>query len=338
MFAFLIPRNLWTFFRTWWTLIFIILPILACAPGSSGYMVSTDEVVPPENFVIGGAPQWVGLTATPIPTHTQFPTATQYSTVVPASNYVTNTPYPGSVYQCAYVLVGTVYQYVCSYATNTPYPGGYFSTPSYVVKGPTATPRATYTPYPSATPCMSFGHFYYGEYVYTRYSNTDLDLRILVSDIEQQASSEPQHTGRQLVSFNLEIQNRGSYEFVIFPQLQLFIAEVDDSWGPWPISIEAIELLGLDLTREDLELLRIPAGQTLSWRFAAIVPEGEVTSIGWVMDPTISSYQDRLVGGNMTYWDSGERPGDCSNGAIGTSAPVPTLSSPLPTASPTVSN
>jgi hypothetical protein len=334
----LMPHILRKSVQRWWCLFFLILPILACAPGSDGMAVSTDEVVPPENFVVGGAPQWVGLTATPIPTNTQLPTSTRYSTSMPASNYVTNTPYPGLINQCGYVLVGSVYQWVCSYVTNTPFPGGNFSTPAYVVYGPTSTPRSTFTPYPTATPCTSFGHFFYGEYVYTAYSDSELNLRILLSDVQQQVSPEPQHAGRQLVSFNLEVQNRGTLEFVMFPQLQLFIAEVDDVWGPWPINIEAAELLGLDLTREDLELLRVPAGQTMSWVFAGIAPEGEVSSIGWVMDPTISSYQDRLVGGNVTYWDSGARSGNCSNGPIGTAAPVPTLSSPLPTASPTVAN
>ena len=302
----------------WRGLLFLVVmvgSILAC--GGAGEAIGEQDVQP-ENVSIEGLPQFVAPSSTPIPTDTQMPTAVQPTIHVPASGYVTNTPDPSLVYVCS----GTV----CWYATMTPN-GGQYTTPAYNPPGPTSTPRPTYTPYPSPTPCQSSFTYYYDEEVFTDPSPDNLTLGLAMGNLRVFPAARPE---QQIVGWTVEVRNLGVIDYVLLAPFQIYIAGLDEATVRYFVNQEAANELGVSLDEAALDGVTIRPAESLRFDLYAYTGVGEVTALAYILDPYGGGFDGSIAGGNVAYWQSGERTG--CGGRVGEDyTPLPNLT-PQPTA------
>jgi hypothetical protein len=275
------------------------------------------------NVRIHDLPQFICATSTPRPTHTQGPTQVQPAVYIPPAGYVTYTPVPGCIWN----------GFVC--ATNTPQPGGSYRTPGHYVPGATSTPRPTHTPWPTPTAYVLTGRFFLGADVYTGGFESEISLRLRIEHIEVY----PVDAARQVVAWNIDIENVGQVPYATIPGGQVYVAEVDASGtrrsGQWWASAEAAQAAGITLQPEVLDVLEVQPGQQHRLTLTAFTPVGEPIRFGWVLDPLANGRDGDLVGGNVAYWAS-DVSAECRlNPGPGVVVPTPSALAPTPTPSPT---
>lgn len=275
------------------------------------------------NVRIRDLPQFICATSTPRPTHTQAPTQVQPAVYIPPAGYVTYTPVPGCIWS----------GFVC--ATNTPHPGGSYRTPGHYVPGATSTPRPTHTPWPTPTAYVLTGRFFLGADVYTGGFESEISLRLRIEYIEVY----PVDAARQVVAWNIDIENVGQVVYATIPGGQVFVAEVDASGirrgGQWWASAEAAQAAGITLQPEVLDVLEVQPGQQYRLMLTAFTPVGEPVRFGWVLDPLANGRDGDLVGGNVAYWAS-DVSAECRlNPGHGVVVPTPSALAPTPTPSRT---
>jgi hypothetical protein len=312
-----------------------------------------------ENVRVTGIPQYVCPSSTPrptdtqVPTRTQMPTATQVSISTPMV-YATNPP------TCNYAA-GLSYQYVCipnaciasSYSTC----GYYYSYPLATANppgfwygggigyGPTATPRATHTPYPTRTPYPSptpyvvSENYPMGADVYVG-GTGGLELRFQVSNPQIQAVPQGNSsTPRQVVVWQVEIENVGQIVYNALPGAQVFVSHLLQNGqlleGYWYASSEAAMALGIALDPLVLDIVEVQPNETVSFTLTAFTPIGELFKIGWLLDPYSGGTGNGVVGGNTALWINQVDPNNCL-GNVGDDFSIPTPSGIPPSVTPSV--
>lgn len=301
--------------RGWLAWVVLVSALLAC--GGAGEMLG-EQGLQPENISISGLPQFVAPSSTPVPTDTQMPTAVQPTVHVPASGYVTHTPEPGRVYLCAGV--------VCAHATLTP-AGGQYSHPAHNLPGSTSTPRPTHTPYPSPTACLSSFTYYYGEEVFTDPSPDNLTLGLALGNLRIFPSARAE---QQIVAWTVEVRNLGAIDYVLLAPFQIYVAELDGSSVGYHASQEAAAELEVTLAEAALDGVTLAPAQSLRFDLYAYTAVGEVTALAYILDPYGNGFDGSIAGGNIAYWQSGERHG-CRGRISDDYTPHPNLT-PQPTA------
>lgn len=282
----------------------IVLPILACG-GSASDIIQNGEL-DPVNQSVSGLPQFVAPSSTPPPTHTQVATSVAPPVYVPPSGYVTNTPNPSLIYVCNATAT------VCYYATRTPEGGGY-SNPGGYIAGSTSTPRPTYTPYPSATPCLSSFTYYFDEEVFTDPSSDNLTLGIALGNIRTFAST--QRPDQQIVAWTVEIRNIGRLDYVLFSSFQIYLAEIDGNLVSHFSSEEASRELGIEAHEATTDVYVLEPRQSVRFDMFAYAQLGEPTALAYILDPHGNTFDGTIAGGNVAYWEAGTR-GACG-GRVG---------------------
>ncbi|MGB7339275.1 MAG: hypothetical protein WBC91_10325 [Phototrophicaceae bacterium] len=265
----------------------VIAPILACG-GSSSVNLSLGSAEP-VNFSISGLPQYIAPSATPIPTQTQLPTQVFPTVYVPPSGYATYTPMPGCIWNPLFTLC----------ATLTPVPGGGYINPGQIIIPATATPRPTYTPYPSATACSQL-RYYFDDEVFTDSSNTNLSLGIAIGNIRTVPSTT--RPDQQIAIFEVDLRNIGDIFYVLLAPFQLYVAEIDGALGAWYSSEEAGRDIGQTLDPALQDAFVINPGERVQFDMYAYIPAGEVTAIAYILDPYANGFDGTIAGGNVAYW------------------------------------
>lgn len=284
----------------------VLLGILACV-GSATI----------DNISIVDMPQFICPSSTPRATHTQPPTQVQPVTNIPPSGYATFTPVPGCSWNGSFC------------ATNTPYPGGIYSTPGYSVPGPTSTPRATLTPWPTPTPHTITGGFHLGADVYAGGFDSSVSIRLQIDNVRVY----PVDDAQQVVVWDVEIENVGSVDYFALPGAQVFVAAVSTQSGQWWASEEAANATGIVLQPELMDVLEVLPGDFYQLTLTAFTPLGDPTRLGWILDPASDGRDGDMIGGNVAYWVSETDPSCIGNIAPGSTPGTPV--EPRPTHTPT---
>ena len=289
----------------------LTLPLMACGGSSS--------TLRPENVIITGLPQYIPPSATPPATDTQAATAILPTRYQPPAGYVTYTPYPGSRYRCQ--------GGVCLYATHTPYPGGVYSTPARIIIPPSLTPRPTYTPYPSATPCSS-RYYYFGDEVFTDRAPETLTLGIAIGNVRTHPATH--NADRQVSIYQVTIRNLGTLDYILLAPFQIYVAQVEGQTGGWYVSEAAAHDLGHQPSAPMLDALVLPPGAHISFDLYAYTPPGTIEAIAYILDPYANGYDGTIAGGNVAYWHAGTRT-TCGRGRISGPFTPPPDTTPAPT-------
>lgn len=294
--------------------------ILAC--GGAGDAIGEQEL-DAANVSIAGLPQFVAPSSTPIPTDTQVATDAQPPINYPPGAYVTNTPEPGLVYLCN--ATGTV----CYYATRTPN-GGQYSTPAYSVPGATSTTRPTFTPYPSATPCISSFTYYFGEEVFTDPSPENLTLGLALGNVRVFDTVRPD---QKIVAWTVEVRNIVQIDYVLFAPFQIYVAGINGVPAGHYASQDAADELGITLEDPAMDAYTIEPSQSVRFDMLAYTLIGEVTALAYILDPYGNGFDGTIAGGNVAYWEAGDR-GGCG-GRIGADYTPQANLTPQPTVTAT---
>ncbi|MGB7337706.1 MAG: hypothetical protein WBC91_02355 [Phototrophicaceae bacterium] len=306
-----------------WRVIFfmmvIVVPILAC--GGSASDIIQDGGLDPINQSIDGLPQFVAPSSTPPATHTQVATSLAPPLYVPPSGYVTNTPNPSLIYVCNATAT------VCYYATRTP-AGGSYSNPGGYIAGSTSTPRPTYTPYPSATPCLSSFTYYFNEEIFTDPSSDNLTLGIALGNVRTIHSTD--RPDQQIVAWTVEIRNIGRIDYVLFSTFQIYLAGIDGNLVSHFSSDEATRELGIDAHEATLDIYVLEPRQSVRFDMFAYTQRGEPTALAYILDPHGNTFDGTIAGGNVAYWEAGNR-GACA-GRVGADYTPQANLTPQPTA------
>ena len=309
---------------SWRPIFFVIVMtfvVLAC--GGTASEVMQDGPLDPINQSISGLPQFVAPSSTPIPTDTQQATDIAPPVYIPPAGYITNTPNPGLIYVCN--ASGTV----CYYATRTP-DGGYYATPGAYIPGATSTPRPTYTPYPTPTPCVASFTYYYGEEVFTDPSADNLTLGIALGNVRRFDTARPD---QQIVGWTVEIRNIGQMDYILFAPFQIYVAGIDGNLVGNFSSEEAATELGIEPHEATLDGYVIEPDQTVRFDMFAYTALGDPTALAYILDPYGNGFDGTIAGGNVAYWESGDR-GTCG-GRVGADYTPQVNLTPQPSATAT---
>lgn len=332
-------------------LLLVLSFLLAC--GGTGSVTE-------QNVRVTGIPQFVCPSSTPRPTDTPVPTRTQQPT---ATRVTLSTPMVYATYPpTCNTLATPSYQYLCvpNACVYSPYPAcnRYYAYPlatrnppgfwygGGIGYGPTATPRPTHTPYPTKTPYPTptpyvvSENYPMGADVYVGGSG-GLQLRFQVSTPQIQAVLQGNATTpRQVVVWQIEIENVGQIPYNALPGAQVFVSHLLQNGqlleGYWYASSEAAWVAGISLDPLVLDIAEIQPNETVTFTLTAFTPLGEVFKIGWLLDPYSGGAGQGVVGGNTALWVNETDPNHCL-GNVGDNFMIPTPSGlpPTPTASVT---
>jgi hypothetical protein len=322
----------------------LLLCILAC-----GGLSNVNE----QNVRVTGIAQFVCPSSTPRPTDTAIATATEAATSTQVSVatpmvYLTYAPY------CNYSRPAYS-QFLCppqaclgrffscgTYVTRpeaTSNPSGFWSGggvgfgPTSTAR-PTHTPRATYTPYPTPTPYIVAENYPIGADVYVG-SNGGLELRFQVGQVRVV----PISASRQVVVWQVVVENRGQITYNALPGAQVFVSHLKQAGqevaGYWYASSEAALGAGIALDARVLDISEVLPGQTLVLTLTAFTPVGEVYKLGWLLDPYSGGVGQGIVGGNTAIWVNEVDPNNC-DGNVGAGFILPTASLQPRTPTPSV--
>ncbi len=171
----------------------------------------------------------------------------------------------------------------------------------------TATPRPTYTPWPTPTEYVRTHDYFTGDAVYTPRQASGLRLRFRVTAVESlPAAPDEDGSPRSVFVWTVEVKNVGSVEYDLFPAGQMYVSTVTlasgaEVEGVWGASLEAAETAGLT---PDYILTDLQPGDSRSFTLAAFGPPGTARRIAYVLDVTArSAAQPTLVPGqNVVSW------------------------------------
>jgi hypothetical protein len=190
--------------------------------------------------------------------------------------------------------------YTPLYPTLIPFPGG---APGSL----TATPRPTYTPWPTPTQYIRTNDYFIGDAIYTPLQPSGLRLRFRVTDIDD-VPAEPNEEGQpqSIYAWTIEVKNVGSLEYDVFPAAQMYISTITlptgiETDGVWGASQAAAEEAGLPA---DIMVTDIQPGQTKTFTLAAYGPRGTARRLVYVLDPTEREPGNptQVPGRNLVTW------------------------------------
>lgn len=151
-----------------------------------------------------------------------------------------------------------------------------------LIPAPTLTPAPTSTPHVIAPP----DDFGIGDPVLAGAGALRLQLRLLnvqVLPATDNANGDP----RNIVTWDLELTNLGTAEYVYFPAGQSWISTIRvagvDEDGVWGAGQAAADEIGLPFGYESYTL---PPGATQTRTLAAYIPEGEPLRFTYMLDPS----------------------------------------------------
>ncbi|MEL7432407.1 MAG: hypothetical protein AAFN11_00510 [Chloroflexota bacterium] len=299
-------------------IVVMLLATLACG----GATASLGEMeLEPVNSSISGLPQFIAPSSTFVPTDTPVATDTQPDVWIPPSGWVP----PNSV--CVSGYTDYYGNFICTSHATTP---GYYSNPGYYVPGATSTPPSTFTPYPTPTPCVASFTYYFGEEVFTDPANDNVTLGLAVGNVRTFAAADGV---QQIVAWTVEIRNLGSIEYVLLAPFQIYISGIDDVQVRYGINEDAATELGLELEEPARDGYEIAPSESVSFDMFTYTNFGEVTSIAYILDPYGNGFDGGIAGGNVAYWEGGERTG-CTGRISGDYTPQANTT-PQPTATHT---
>jgi hypothetical protein len=175
-------------------------------------------------------------------------------------------------------------------------------TPIYTCPTDMPLPTATIllgTPSPTNIPpstpyiIMPPADFYLGDAVFIGGQLAPLRVRLRLQSVQ----IFPQTTDKQVVTWELEVANVGQEDYEIFPSVQLFISEVNGSSGTWGSTQDAGYLVGITV---DYDLYQVTAGQTRTFRLAALTPSGSDIRFSFQLDPTLGTDSPVMTWTNQT--------------------------------------
>ena len=295
-------------------LVMMIIATIAC--GGSSTAIGEQELNS-ENSSISGLPQFIAPSSTFVPTNTPRATDTQPDVWVPPSGW---NP-PNTVCMSGYT--DSYGNFVCTSYATTP---GYYSNPGHYVAGATSTPPPTFTPYPTPTPCTSSFTYYFDEEVFTDPANDNLTLGLSLGNVRVFSSTSD---ARQIVAWTVKIRNIGSIEYILFAPFQIYVSGIGGEPARHGLSEDAATELGIELDEPARDGYSIMPSQSVVFDMFAYTPVGEATSLAYILDPYGNGFDGTIAGGNVAYWESGDR-GGCGGHISGDFTPQPNLT-PQPT-------
>ncbi len=310
-------RSVW---KGYWAVFMLAMAAIAC--GGAGAAIG-EQGLKQENSSISGLPQFIGPSSTFVPTDTPRATDTQPDVWVPPSGWHP----PNTV--CVSGYTDASGNFVCTSYATTP---GYYENPGHYVPGPTSTPPPTFTPYPTPTACVSSFTYYFGEEVFTDPSADNLTLGLLLGNIRVFSTA---NTGQQIAAWTVEIRNLGSIEYVLLAPFQIYVSGIDGQPVRYALNEAAAAELGLALDEPARDGYSIRPSQSVTFDMFAYTRVGEVTSLAYILDPYANGFDGSIAGGNVAYWEAGDR-GGCGGRIAGDFTPPPNLTPrPTPTATHT---
>jgi hypothetical protein len=298
----------------------LALATIAC--GGAGTAIGEQELEQ-ENSSISGLPQFIGPSSTFVPTDTPRATDTQPDVWVPPSGWHP----PHTV--CVSGYTNAYGDFVCTNYATTP---GYYANPGHYVPGPTSTPPSTFTPYPTPTPCVSSFTYYFGEEVFTDPAADNLTIGLSLGNVRVFSAASP---AQQIAAWTVEIRNLGSITYVLFAPFQIYVAGIDGQTVRYALNEDAAAELGVSLAEPARDGYSIRPAQSVTFDMFAYTQVGEVTSLAYILDPYANGFDGSIAGGNVAYWEAGDR-GGCGGHISSDFTPPPNLTpQPTPTATHT---
>lgn len=244
-----------------------------------------------------GSGGYIAVDTIPGPTRTglypiTIPTTVTYATVSIYASGVTGSSRSYTVTR--------VYYYIYPNPLNPP-PGG---APGSI----TATPRPTYTPWPTPTQYVRTNDYFLGDAIYTPRQPSGLQLRFRVTEIRDMPAADPDRDGQlqSIYLWTVEIKNVGSVEYDVFPAGQMYVSTITlpsggDLEGVWGASLAAAEEAGLT---PNYEMTDLQPGQTKTFTLAAYGPRGTARRIAYVLDVTArgGTMPTIVPGQNVVSW------------------------------------
>ncbi len=187
------------------------------------------------------------------------------------------------------------------YPSTYPAPGG---APGNI----TATPRPTYTPWPTPTLYIRAEDYFVGDPIYSPPQSSGLQVRYRVTSVTTYPATQPDAQGQpqSIFVWELEVKNIGTIPYSIFPAGQMYISTVTlpgggETNGIWGASLAAAEEAGLT---PEYELIDIQPGETHTFILAAYAPQGTVRRLSYVLDVTSRGDGEPTVvpGQNVVTW------------------------------------
>ena len=245
-------------------------------PGSSGY-IAVDTIPGPTR---------THSLAITIPTSVYYATITIYASGVASSNRtytVTRVPYPI-------------------------YPNPLYPPPGGAPGSMTATPRPTYTPWPTPTLYVRTADYFVGDPVYSPLQPSGLQVRYRVTRVTTYPTPrlDAQGQPQSIFVWQLEVRNVGTMAYSIFPAAQMYVSTItlpggQETEGIWGASIAAAEEAGLT---PEYELVDVQPDETRTFTLAAFGPQGDVRRLAYVLDATSRGDDIPTVvpGQNIVTW------------------------------------
>jgi len=156
------------------------------------------------------------------------------------------------------------------------------------------TPMPTLPPPPTPYTITPPQDFYVGDAVFVGQSGAPLRLRFRLQNVQSQPAG-----SRNLVTWGLEIRNRGSATYETIPVALMVITRINtvngEQTGMWRTSEAAMQAAGF--TNENYDPLA--PGSTRTYRLAAYIPAGSVNQFAYLLDGE---------GGNRITWVNAANP------------------------------
>jgi hypothetical protein len=92
----------------------------------------------------------------------------------------------------------------------------------------TATPRPTYTPWPTPTTYVRTHDYFVGDAIYSSEQPSGLQLRFRVTEIRDIPAAEPDRDRQpqSIFVWTVEIKNIGAIEYDVFPAMQMYVSTI----------------------------------------------------------------------------------------------------------------
>jgi hypothetical protein len=143
--------------------------------------------------------------------------------------------------------------------------------------------------------------FYIGDRVIVESPSSPLRVQFRLLDVQTYPTSPDAYGNpRQIVSWRLRVKNIGTQNYENFPAVQMFVSEVDTAYGTqtgtWGATQSAGDLIGQTV---DNDIYTLTPNQTLTFRLVAFAPAGTVRRFAFVLDPTVTDFNERITWQNQ---------------------------------------
>ncbi len=255
----------------------------------AGYMTTSPYYWP-------GSNGYIPVGSIPGPTQTMvypivFPTGVYQATISIYASGVGGSSRTYSVTRVSYPI----------YPTTYPAPGG---APGNI----TATPRPTYTPWPTPTLYVRTDDYFVGDPIYSPPQPSGLHVRYRVTSVTTYPTNKRDATGQPqaIIAWELEVKNIGTIPYSIFPAGQMYVSTVTlpgsgETNGVWGASLAAAAEAGLTSA---YEMIDIQPDETRTFTLAAYAPQGTARRLSYVLDVTSRGNGEPTIvpGQNVVTW------------------------------------